>query len=82
MGDSKSFCFILMAIILGWLVVHNWKHSLDTFLYAGLGIDEQNWIHALIVAIVGTGIFILFIHSVSEKALIMTRMTGLIVSHP
>ena len=85
MGDetcpsNKTFCIVLIAIVFSWILIGLWTTAIKNILYRGLGLSESSWLDTLIVVIVSTGAFLYYVDCVEEKALIRTKMTGILVS--
>ena len=77
--SDKTFCVILVAIIFGWVLVHLWSIAIKNVLYRGFGVSKSSWLQTLIVAVVGTLMFLLYVHCVEEKGAIQSKMTGVLV---
>jgi ABC-type transport system involved in Fe-S cluster assembly fused permease/ATPase subunit len=77
---NKVFVKILIAIIFGWILINLWTTVVETIAYKSLGLSKNSWLHTLLVAVVVTILFLIYVHCVEEKATIRTKMTGALLS--
>lgn len=78
--NNKAFTIILVAIIFGWILINLWTVALDNILYRACGLSKNSWLHTLLVAIIATCIFLIYVSCVEEKGTIRTKMTGVLIS--
>lgn len=80
--SGKTFARILVAIILGWILINLWTTCLEAICYHTLGLSKHYWLHTLIIAGIGTGLFLVYVHCVEERDTIRTKMTGMVTGPP
>lgn len=68
--NSPVFTVILLAIIFGWLLVSVFQRLLENFVYETLGLNSRSTIHALIVAILASIIFVAIIWMINEYKIV------------
>lgn len=59
--DNKQFLILFSALIVSWIIYSLWAQVIDTLAYKTLGLDIDNIVHVVVIAIVGTTIFVAFL---------------------
>jgi hypothetical protein len=71
-----SFSTIVLAIVFGWLLVSVYQRVLENLSYETLGLNSRSTLHALIVAILTTIIFITTIWMIDEYEIVSAEQAG------
>ena len=77
---TYSFVKILIAIIVSWVLINLWTIFIKAFFFNLLVLNENNWIHTGLVALIFTFIFVLYIrNSGKERCTIENKMVGVLL---
>ncbi len=74
-----AFVAALFAVLLGAVLVNLWIRVINNFAYNYLGLNENSFIWSLVVALVATGILVLYITTILEENLsnqVKSNITG------
>jgi hypothetical protein len=63
LGADLTFIEILFAIIIGQLLVSVWQNVIENFTFRTLNLNKKSTYHTLIIAVVATLIFLLYLFS-------------------
>ncbi len=58
-----TFIDLLVIILLGWILVPLWQRYIDNLTFNTLGLDKDSSYQTLIIALVGTVLFVVFTFS-------------------
>ena len=75
-----AFVAALCAVLLGAVLVNLWIRVINNFAYNFLGLNENSFVWSLIVALIATGILVLYITTILEENLsnqVKSNITGL-----
>ncbi len=68
--NSPVFTAILLTIVFGWLLISVFQRVLENFVYETLGLNSRSTIHALIVAVLASVIFVSIIWMINEYKIV------------
>lgn len=68
--NQEAFVVIIFAIIIGWILVSLFQRVLEDFTFSTLGMNSRSTVHALIIALSVSMIFIVFIWMIDEYQII------------
>jgi len=74
-----AFIAALVAVLLGAVLVNLWIRVINNFAYNFLNLNENSFFWALIVALIATGLLILYITTILEENLsnqVKSNLTG------
>ena len=78
-NDFGSFIAALVAVLLGAVLVNLWIRVINNFAYNFLNLNENSFFWSLVVALIATGILILYVTTILEENLsnqIKSNITG------
>jgi len=55
-----SFVELLIIIVVGWVLVALWQRVVENFAYGTLGLNKDSALHALVVALTATVLFLVY----------------------
>lgn len=64
--DVPAFTTLILAIVFGWLLVSVYQRVLENLAYQTLGLNSRSTVHALIVALLTTIIFVATVWVIDE----------------
>ncbi len=74
--EIPAFTALILAIIFGWLLVSVFQRVLENLAYETLGLNSRSTIHALIVAVLASIIFITTIWMIDEYQIVPAGEAG------
>lgn len=76
-----TFLVILVIIIISWILIELWGKVIENLAYNTFGLNPNSTIHALIVAVVVTLVFLIILYCIDEDNKIRDKMTPLDRTH-
>ncbi len=74
--NVPAFSLLVGAIVFGWLLVSVFQRVLENLAYETLGLNSRSTIHALIVAVLASIIFITTIWMIDEYQIVPAEEAG------
>ena len=75
-SSEITFITIVLAIVIAWILVAVWTRVIENLAFGTLGLNGDSFWHAVIVAIVVTVLFLVFVWVIDQYRIVPGSLTA------